>query len=139
MIPVEVFQRVYVGLPRSPVPTPVKVVVYAAEEVVPNRAAAAYVIRCPLVDVDEPVDAATEALIGVTMRALRKRFNAGVPVMFVCGPGLNRSTLLAALLVRQCSGFGAEGIIKQFQSKLGPAAMTNLAFLQRIRKPVTKL
>lgn len=117
----------------------VNALVYAAAEVEPDRAAAPYVLRCPLLDEDRLLTSGEEQILTLTLRRLGAVFDRRGDILIVCSPGLNRSSLIAGLLLRRGTGFGPEGVIKTLRNKLGPAAMTNSAFLARMRRPAKLL
>lgn len=109
------------------------VVVYAAAEVQPRQAwDVPLLVRAHLSDVPRP----SKKMLAEAVRAARVaylRWAAGGRVLVTCGQGLNRSGLVAGLMLRMSGRSGAEAV-RMLRAARGRMALDRRAFERFVRE-----
>ena len=104
-------------------------IVLCARELQPDdwRLPGIEVLRCPFVDVAEPVGLSTLRMIDQTSTAVAARVRAKQRTLVTCAAGLNRSGLVTALALTKLYGISGHDAVKWVQRER-PGALFNPVF-----------
>lgn len=110
------------------------VLVLCARELQPERVPFhGLVVRCPI---DDYPDHQMLARVAATSRLLAKFIVNGKRVLVTCSAGLNRSALVAALVISQLTTKSADEIIALIRDRRDPRALYNKHFVELIQSVV---
>lgn len=134
----EVFPNLYVG--RTPtkaaeLPKGTKVLVCCARELQPpkDRFPDVRVVRCPLDDEEGLLDAIERTTVKRAVYEVKYAMHYHKRVLVCCAAGVNRSALIAALAIRQYTGFGANVVLTMLRQKRYWRCLSNRSFEDMVR------
>jgi hypothetical protein len=135
----EVFPSLLVGVtPKdaSGLPKGVRTLVMCAvgEQWPAARFPNVYVVHCPLMDVEVWPDSDEQKDITRAVRAVRMSVFKRRRTLVCCHGGFNRSALIAALAIRQITGFGPATVITMIREKRDPFCLSNRVFEEIVKK-----
>lgn len=109
-------------------------VLCAAERQPPStRFPGVRVIRCPLVDEERPLKPAERAALIRAVREVKSAVTYRKRVLVCCAAGVNRSALVAALAVKQMTGFGPNNVLTLIRERRAWRCLSNKVFEDMIR------
>jgi protein-tyrosine phosphatase len=92
------------------------------------------VLRLPLVDdFVHPLSAVDTALVTSNARTIARYLNGGSCVLVTCRAGINRSALVAAIVMQLAYDMDADEAIEQIRDTRSPVALSNPRFEQFVR------
>jgi protein-tyrosine phosphatase len=132
----EVFPAVFVG--RTPkttaqLPPGTRIVVLCAKELQKFADPTVRVIRCPLEDSERPLTKAEIKDVRKAVGAVKYAIHYRRRVLVACAEGINRSALIAALAIRQYTGFGPNVVLAMLREKRNWRCLSNPVFADMVR------
>lgn len=108
------------------------VLVLCAQEIQPQRMGFhGLIIRCPIID--HVLDTQMLGRVAATSKLLVTSLTNGKRVLVTCSMGLNRSALVAALVLTQMTTKSADEIIGMIRGRRDPHALFNKHFVDLIQ------
>lgn len=132
----EVFPAVFVG--RTPkttaqLPPGTRIVVLCAKELQKFADPTVRVIKCPLEDSERPLTKAEIKDVRRAVGAVKYAIHYRRRVLVACAEGINRSALVAALAIRQYTGFGPNVVLAMLREKRHWRCLSNPVFENMVR------
>lgn len=140
----EIYAGVFVGQTPTDVsqlPKGCRLLVLCAEEHQPlaHRFPGVRVVRCPLVDQDRPLKRSEKLLVNKAVREIKYAMARHTRVLVSCATGLNRAPLVAALAIKQHTGFGPNVVIGMIRQKRSRRCLSNHNYERYAQATSTRL